>query len=72
MQIISNDKKVRSSTVQDSKDFYSQSLSTQAKEGEQFLSMMLAIEKRFELMCVDSVELSTENESLKIKKGFLR
>ena len=35
MQPISNDKTVRSETVHDLKDFNSQSLSTQAKKGEQ-------------------------------------
>ena len=36
MQIISNDKTVRSDTVRVSKEFNSQSLTTQAKKGEQF------------------------------------
>ena len=67
MQIISNYKTVRSNTVQDLKDFTSQSLATQANEGEQLVSMMLAIEKAFDIKGDDIVELSTENEFLKIK-----
>ena len=47
MQIISNDQTVRSSTVQDIKDFNSQSLATQAKKGEQLVSMMPALKKVF-------------------------
>ena len=69
MQIISNDKTVRSDTVQDLKEFNQQSLSTRAKKGEQLVSMMPAIEKAFNLMGDDIVELSVENESLKNQKG---
>ena len=43
VQIISNDKTVRNDTVQVLKVFNSQSLSTQAKKGEQLVSMMPAI-----------------------------
>ena len=50
MQIISNVKSVRSNTVQDIKDFTSQSLPTQSKRGEQLVSMMPAFEKAFDLM----------------------
>ena len=39
-QIISNDKTVRNNTVQNRKKFNSQSLATQAKKGEQLVSMM--------------------------------
>ena len=35
MQIFSNDKTVRNDTIQDLKDFNQQSLTTQAKKGEQ-------------------------------------
>ena len=42
-QITSNDKTVRSDTIQDLKEFNQQSLTTQAKKGEQFVSMMPAI-----------------------------
>ena len=35
MQIFSNDKTVRSDTVQDLKEFNQQSLTSQAKKGEQ-------------------------------------
>ena len=69
MQIISNEKTVRSDTVQDLKDFNSQSLTTQAKKAEQLAPMMPAIKDAFDLMGDDIVELSTENESLK-KKGL--
>ena len=50
MQVISNDKTVRSDTVQDLKDFNSQSLATRAWKGEQFVSMMLVLKKAFDLM----------------------
>ena len=55
MQIISNDKSVRSDTVQDLKEFNQQSLTTQAKKGEQQVSMMPAIKKAFNLMGGDIV-----------------
>ena len=45
MKIISNDKTVRRNTVQDIKEFNSQSLSTQAKKGEHLVSMMTALKK---------------------------
>ena len=70
MQIISNDKTVRIDTVQDSKVFNSQSLSTQAKKGEQLVSMMPAYKKAFNLSGDDIVELSTENDALKNKIGM--
>ena len=69
MQIISNDKTVRSVTVQDLKDVNAQSLTTQAKTGAQLVSMKQAIKNTFDLMGDDIVELSTENESLKNKLG---
>ena len=47
MQIISNDRTVRSNTVQNSKIFSSQSLATQVKKGEQIVSMMSDIKKSF-------------------------
>ena len=43
MQIFSTDKTVRNDTIQDFKDFNNQSLATQAKIGEQLVSMMPAI-----------------------------
>ena len=64
-QIISSDKTVRCETVQDLKDFNLHSLTTQAKEGEQLVSMMPDIKKAFILMGDDIVELHKENESLK-------
>ena len=47
MQIISTNKTVGNDTIQDLKEFNSQSLSTRAKKGEQLVSMMPAIKKRF-------------------------
>ena len=69
MQIISNDKTVRKDTIEDLKEFSSQSLTTQAKKGEQLVSMMPAIKKALNLMGDDIVELSVENESLKNQIG---
>ena len=69
MKIISNDKTVRNDTVQDLKDFNLQSLTTQARKGEQLVSMMPAIKEAFNLMGDDIVELSVENESLKNQIG---
>ena len=43
MQFFSNDKTVRSDTIQDLKEFNSQFLKKQAKKGEQLVSMMPAI-----------------------------
>ena len=54
-------------SVKDLKDFNSLSLSAQAKKGEQLVSMMPAIKKTFDLTGDDIVEISTENEPLKIK-----
>ena len=69
MRIISDDKTVRNDTIQDLKDFNSQSLTTQAKKGEQLVSMMPAIKKAFHLLGDDIVELSTENIALKNQMG---
>ena len=69
MQIISNDKTVRSDTIQNLKEFNSQSLTTQAKKGEQLESMMPANKKSFNLMGDDILKLSVENESLKHQIG---
>ena len=69
MQIISNDKIVRSNTVDDLKEFNSQSLPTQTKKGEQKVSMVPAIKKAFALLGDDLVELSTEKETLKNQIG---
>ena len=69
MQLNSNDKTVRNDTIQDLKEFNQQSLTTQAKKGEQLVSMMPAIKKAFNLLGDDIVELSTENEALKNKIG---
>ena len=67
MQIISTDKTVRKDIIQDLKDFSNQSLTTQAKKGEQLVSMMPAIKKAFNLLGDDIVELSTKNDVLKNK-----
>ena len=69
MQIISNDNSVRNGIIQDLKEFNQQSLTTQAKKGEQLVSMMPAIKKAFNLLGDDVVDLSTENDALKNKIG---
>ena len=69
MQIISIDKTVRSDTLQNLREFNSQSLSTRAKRGEQLLSMMPGIKKAFDLVGDGIVDLSTENETLKNQIG---
>ena len=69
MKIIFTDKTVRNDTVQDLKEFNSQSLATQAKKGEQLVSMMPAIKEAFNLLGDDVVDLSTENDALKNKIG---
>ena len=70
MQIISTDKAVRSDTIEGLKEFNSQSLTTQAKKGEELVSIMPAIKKVFNLLGDDIAELHKENESLKNKIGF--
>ena len=69
MQIISSDKTVTNDTIEDLKDFNSQSLSTRAKKGEQLVSMMPAVKKTLNLLGNDIVELSTKNDALKNKIG---
>ena len=69
MQVFSNDKTVRNGTLQDSKEFNSQSSATQAKKWEQLVSMMPAIKKACNLLGDDIVDLHTENETLKNKIG---
>ena len=69
MKVISTDQTVRDNTIQDLKDFNQQSLSTQAKKGEQLTSMMPAIKKAFNLLGDDIIELSTENDVLKNQIG---
>ena len=68
MQIISDDQTVRNDTTQDLK-LNSQSLATQTKKGEHLVSMMPAIKKGFDLMGDKSVDLYTENDTLKGKIG---
>ena len=68
MQVISSDKSIRNDTIEDLKDFNNQSLITQARKSEQLVSMMPAINKVFDLLGDDIVELSTENDALKKKK----
>ena len=67
MQSFSNDKSKRSNTVNDLKEFNNQSLATQAKKGEQLVSLMPAIKKASDLMGGDIVELYTESYALKTK-----
>ena len=69
MHFISNAQTLRSDTVQDLKVLNSQSLTTQAKESEQLVPMMPAIRKAFDLMGDDTVDFSTETESLKNQTG---
>ena len=69
MQIISADKTVRKDTLQHLKEFNQQSLATQAKKGEQLVSMMPAIKKAFDWMGDDIVDLSTETDALRSKIG---
>ena len=65
MQIFSNDKIVTSDTIQDLKECNQQSLTTQARKGEQLVSMILAIKKSFVLLSVDIVDLSRESDAIK-------
>ena len=69
MQLISTDQTIRNDTMQDLRDFNEQSLSSQAKKGEQLVSMMPAIKKAFNLLGDDIVDLSAENDTLKNKIG---
>ena len=69
MQLDSSDQSVRNDTIQDLKDFNQQSLSTQAKKGEQLVSMMPAIKKAFNLLGDDIIELGVENDALKNRIG---
>ena len=69
MQIISKDNSVRNDTIQDLKEFNQQSLTTQAKKGEQLVSMMPAIKKAFNLMGDGIVDLTIENDALKNQIG---
>ena len=69
MELSSTDKTVRNDIIEDLKEFHLQSLTTQAKKGEQLVSMMPAITKAFNLLGDDIVDLSTENDALKNKIG---
>ena len=69
MENISKDQTISSETVQGLKVFNNQSLTTQAKKGEQLNSLMPAIKKAFNLMGDDTEELHTGNETLKNKIG---
>ena len=69
MQNIFNDKTLGNDTVQDLKELNQQSLTAQAKKGEELVGMMPAFKKAFNLLGDDIVELSTENDALKNKIG---
>ena len=69
MQIIFTNKTVRDDTVEDLEEFNSQPLATQAKKGEQLVSLMPASKKPFDLMGDDIVDLSTGDDALKSKIG---
>ena len=60
IQLASNDKTVREETIQDLKNFESQSSMTQAKTGERLLAFLPAIEKRFITLGDEVMELKTE------------
>ena len=69
IQLISTDQTVRNDTIQDLKDFNQQSLSTQAKKGEQLTSLLPEIKKAFIVLGDDIIELSVENDALKNQIG---
>ena len=69
IQLVQNDKSVRDNTILELKEFNAQSLTTQAKKGEQLITMMPAIKKAFNLMGDDIIELDAENKTLKNKIG---
>ena len=69
IQLISNDNTVRNDTIQDLKEFNQQSLTIQAKKGEQLTAMMPAIKKAFNVLGDDIIELSTEKDVLKNQIG---
>ena len=69
IQLVQNDKSVRDNTILELKEFNNQSLTTQAKKGEQLITMMPAIKKAFNLMGDDIIELDAENKTLKNKIG---
>ena len=69
MQLSSSDNTVRNDTIQNLKEFNQQSLSTQAKKGEQLTAMMPSINKAFNILGDDIIELSTENDVLKNQIG---
>ena len=70
IELVKNDKSVRDNTVLELKEFNNQSLTTQAKKGEQLITMMPAIKKAFNLMGDDIIELDAENQALKNKIGI--
>ena len=67
MQISSSDQSVRNDTIQESKELNSQSLTTQAKKGEQLVSTMPALKKAFNILGDDIIKLSVENDALRIQ-----
>ena len=69
MQIISIDEKVRNDTIEDIKEFNSQSLLTRAAKGEHIVSLLPAFKKTFNLLGDDIVDLSTKNNAFKNKIG---
>ena len=69
MQIFSTGQKVKRDKVHGLKEFNNQSLATQARKGEQLVSMMPAFQKTFDLMGDDIVDLSTKNKGSKNKRG---
>jgi regulator of replication initiation timing len=69
IQLVSSDDEVRKETIEAVSEFKNQSLTTQAKKGEQLQAMMPAIKKSFGMMVNEICELSAENSVLKDKIG---
>ena len=69
MQFISDDKTIRSDTIQGLKDFFLTISNNTSQNGGQLVSMIPAIKKPFDLMVDDIVKNYTENDALEIKTG---
>ena len=69
IQLISTDQTVGDDTIHFLRDFNQQSLSAQAKKGEQLTLLMPATRKAFNVLGDDKIELSVENDALKNQKG---
>ena len=67
MEIISTDEFVRSDAILDLKEIQLTIFIESSQKRDQLTSMMPDIEEAFDLMGVDIVDLSTENDALKNK-----